>query len=157
MIIPKRICILGCDPGISGAIAFYFPETQERVIAEDIMVVAGHVACVSMADRIAQLRPDIAVIEGVGAMQGWGTSSTFKFGCAYGSMLGIIAAQHIPFHIVSPSVWKKYWKLDRDKEKSRALALRLFPICASQFARKKDHNKAEAALLARYGAETIFK
>jgi crossover junction endodeoxyribonuclease RuvC len=150
-------CILGCDPGISGAIAFYFPELPERVMSEDIMAVAGRVDAVSLADRIEQLLPDVAVIEGVGAMPGQGVSSTFKFGVAYGSLLGIVAAQHIPFHIVSPQTWKKYWKLDRDKEKSRALALRLFPTCAKQFARKKDHNRAEAALIARYGAEVICK
>ena len=150
-------CLIGIDPGISGAIAFYFPETQERVIAEDIPAVAGRVDSVTLADRIAQLRPDVAIIEGVGAMQGWGTSSTFKFGAAYGAVLGIVATLHIPFHIVSPASWKKYWKLDRDKEKSRALALRLFPICASQFARKRDHNRSEAALIARYGAEVICK
>jgi hypothetical protein len=150
-------CILGCDPGISGAIAFYFPEVPHRVLAEDIPALIGRIDAVTVADRIAQMSPDLAVIEGVGARPGQGVSSTFKFGVAYGSMLGIIATLHVPLHIVSPSVWKKYWKLDSDKERSRALAIRLFPECASQFSRKKDHHRSEAALLARYGAEVICK
>jgi crossover junction endodeoxyribonuclease RuvC len=34
-------CILGIDPGISGAIAFYFPGVPSRVCAEDVPVAAG--------------------------------------------------------------------------------------------------------------------
>jgi crossover junction endodeoxyribonuclease RuvC len=150
-------CIMGCDPGISGSIAFYWPEAPWRVIAEDIPALVGRIDAVTVADRIAQMKPDMAVIEGVGAMPGQGVSSTFKFGVAYGTLLGIIATLHIPLHIVSPAVWKKKYGLSRDKEKSRALALRLFPDCAHQFARKRDHNKCEAALIARYGAEVICK
>ncbi len=33
--------------------------------------------------------------------------------------------------------------------------LRLWPARADLFARKRDHNRAEAALIARYGAERI--
>ena len=36
------------------------------------------------------------------------------------------------------------------KEQCRPMALRLFPTCAEQFARKKDPGRAEAALLAYY-------
>jgi crossover junction endodeoxyribonuclease RuvC len=56
---------------------------------------------------------------------------------------------------VSPAVWKKHFKLPADKEASRALALPLFPATAEHFARKKDHGRAEAALIARYGSEVL--
>jgi hypothetical protein len=36
-------CVLGIDPDLSGAIAFYFPSTPDRVTAEDMPVVAGAV------------------------------------------------------------------------------------------------------------------
>jgi hypothetical protein len=36
-------CILGVDPGISGAIAFYFPAAPNRVAAEDMPIVASEV------------------------------------------------------------------------------------------------------------------
>jgi hypothetical protein len=38
------------------------------------------------------------------------------------------------------------------REASRALALRTFAATSQRFARKKDHGRAEAALLALYGA-----
>jgi crossover junction endodeoxyribonuclease RuvC len=151
------ICILGADPGISGAIAFYWSEAADRVIAEDFKTVAGQLDAYALAERIQQMGPDLAVVERVGAMPGQGVSSTFKFGRATGALDGILATLRIPVHFVSPSIWKKYWKLDKDKEKSRALAIQLFPVCANHFSRKKDHNRAEAALIARYGAEVICK
>ncbi len=55
-------------------------------------------------------------------------------------------------HFVTPSIWKKHYGLDADKEKSRLKALQLFPKSAAFFAKKKDHNKAEASLLASFGA-----
>jgi crossover junction endodeoxyribonuclease RuvC len=59
-----------------------------------------------------------------------------------------------PLHLVTPAKWKRYFGLDADKEKSRALALRLWPSRSDLFTRKRDHGRAEAALLARYFAET---
>lgn len=150
-------CILGVDPGVSGAIAFYWPEAPHRVIAEDFPTVYGRIDSLTLATRIRQLEPELAIVEAVGAMPGQGVSSTFKFGRATGALDGIFAAMCLPVRFVSSSVWKKHWRLGRDKEKSRALAIQLFPTCSKHFERKKDHNRAEAALIARYGAEVICK
>ena len=50
---------------------------------------------------------------------------------------------------VSPADWKRTFGLRRsDKDASRAAAARLFP--GADVARKKDHNRAEALLLAEY-------
>lgn len=46
-------------------------------------------------------------------------------------------------------------RLDADKERARALAIRLWPA-SRHFERKRDHGRAEAALLARFGAETLL-
>jgi hypothetical protein len=55
--------------------------------------------------------------------------------------------------IVEPSAWKKFHKLHgKDKEGSRQRALQLFPEADALLARKLDHGRAEAALLALYGA-----
>jgi crossover junction endodeoxyribonuclease RuvC len=148
-------CILGIDPGISGAIAFYFPGIPSRVAAEDIPVAAGEINAAGLAARIRRMRPDVAVIERVGAMPGQGVASMFKFGAAYGTVCGVLAALEIPTRRVAPVVWKKHFRLPADKEASRALALRLFPATAEHFARKKDHGRAEAALIARYGSEVL--
>jgi len=145
-------CIMGIDPGLSGAISFYFPSHPDRVIAEDMPIAGGEVDATTLAQRIKQLRPDVAILEVVGAMPKQGVSSTFKFGVSYGAVRGVLAALQIRTVLVSPSVWKKALRLDKDKEKSRALALRTFAATPEHFARKKDHSRAEAALLAMYGS-----
>jgi crossover junction endodeoxyribonuclease RuvC len=145
-------CICGIDPGLSGGVAFFFPAAPDRVLAEDIPVVAGELDCATLARRIIQMRPDVAIVERVSAMPGQGVSSTFKFGRAFGSILGVLAALEIRTVLVAPAVWKKHFRIDADKEKSRALALRTFAKTPEHFARKRDHNRAEAALLTLYGA-----
>lgn len=147
-------CILGIDPGASGAISFYFPSRPELIAAEDVPTVAGEVDAADLARRIRQMDPALAIIEQVGALPKQGVSSTFKFGMAYGTVRGVVAALAIPTHLVSPVRWKKHFRLDSDKEKARALAIRLWPSSA-HFGRKKDHGRAEAALLARYAAEVL--
>jgi hypothetical protein len=50
---------------------------------------------------------------------------------------------------VEPSVWKRRHKLrGKDKEGARQLAAQLFPSAHHLLARKKDHGRAEAALIA---------
>jgi crossover junction endodeoxyribonuclease RuvC len=148
-------CILGIDPGISGAIAFYFPEYPERISTEDMPIADGQVDAVTLSKRLTIMAPDICVMERVGAMPGQGVSSTFKFGRAFGTAIGVVGALKLPLIFVAPTKWKGHFRLSADKEQSRALALRLFPAISEQFERKKDHNRAEAALIARYSAETL--
>jgi crossover junction endodeoxyribonuclease RuvC len=117
-------------------------------------VAAGMVDCATLAARIRQMAPGLAIVERVASMPKQGVSSTFKFGTAYGAIIGILAALEIRTALVTPQVWKKHFRLDSDKEKGRALALRTFAKTPEHFARKKDHGRAEAALLALYGAIT---
>ena len=149
-------CILGLDPGVSGAIAFIFSDDPNRVAVEDVPVVAGEISAALLADRIKAFGPSIAMIERVSAMPGQGVSSMFGFGVSFGQARGVIGALNIPLHYVTPAKWKKHFRLSSDKEEARKLALHLFPSCSTSFARKKDHGRAEAALIARYGFETLF-
>ena len=148
-------CILGVDPGLGGAVAFYFP-AQGVVSVEDMPVAGSDIDPATLAARIAQMRPDIAIVEMVASRPGQGVASVFKFGCGFGMVRGVIAASGVPLHLVSPTKWKRVYGLDSDKERSRALALRLWPGRSDLFGRKKDHGRAEAALLARYAAERII-
>lgn len=50
--------------------------------------------------------------------------------------------------IVVPHVWKKAMGLTKVKDKSREMAMKLFPNLDFKF--KKDHDKAEAVLMAEY-------
>jgi hypothetical protein len=57
----------------------------------------------------------------------------------------------VPLEIIEPTAWKRFWKLPpKDKERSRQRALELFPSAHSLLARKLDHGRAEAALIALY-------
>ena len=71
-----------------------------------------------------------------------------------GSMLWeVLAAVHnIKLVPVKPQAWKRMFSLiNADKEASRATAIRQFPALGGQLKRKKDHNRAEALLIAEYG------
>jgi hypothetical protein len=111
-----------------------------HIMSEDVPILNKQLDPYAFAERLAQIKPDVVFIERVGAMLKQGVSSTFKFGLSNGLLLGVIAAQKIPVHLIAPTVLKRHFKLDSDKEKSRLLAIRLFPINASTFARKMDHN-----------------
>ena len=142
--------ILGVDPGITGGIAFLF---ANRVVAEDIPTAGGEVDVDTLVRRVREMQPALAIIERANAMPKQGVASTFKYGVAYGALRTVVALCNIPYRLVTPGKWKNHFGLDSDKEKSRALAIQFWPGCG-YFARKKDHGRAEAALIARYGAET---
>lgn len=148
---PEPTAILGVDPGITGGIAFLYPD---KVAAFDIPVAGGEVDVDELVRIVRARQVSFAVIERASAMPKQGVSSTFKFGVAYGSLRTVVALCEIPYRLVTPGKWKNHFGLDSDKEKSRALAIRLWPGCGF-FARKKDHGRAEAALIARYGAEVF--
>ena len=144
-------CILGVDPGVSGAVAFYYPEHPDRVVTEDVPVAAGEINVPTLRDLILEMKPGFAWVERVHSMPKQGVSSSFAFGMAFGTVRGVIQALGVPMELVTPQRWKKAYRLDSDKEKARALALRLWPM-SKQFSRKKDHGRAEAALIAKFGA-----
>jgi crossover junction endodeoxyribonuclease RuvC len=148
-------CILGIDPGLSGALGFFFPDDPKRVACEDMPIAGGSVDAVTLSRRITAMGPDVVVVELANSRPGQGVSSTFKFGRAFGTVVGAVGALNLPLHFVTPSKWKAHFRLSAEKEEARALALRLFPACGTQFERKKDHGRAEASLIARYGAEAL--
>lgn len=150
---------MGIDPGLSGAIAFYWPDEPQMITVSDMPVVAGFVDCARLGDLVRQMAPSFAVIEHAQAMRKegkpQGTSSGFNYGAAYGCIFGMLGALKIPHEKpILPIFWKRHFRLLKsDKEASRAVAIRLWPK-SDRFSRKKDHGRAEAALIARYWAET---
>jgi hypothetical protein len=142
--------ILGADPGLSGALAFLYDDG--RIEAFDTPVVANEVDADALVRIVRTRVPRLAVVERGQSMPRQGVASTFRYGVACGTLLAVIALCNVPCHPISPRKWN--FGLDADKEKSRALAIRLWPGCGL-FERKCDHGRSEAALLARYGAEAI--
>lgn len=155
--------VMGVDPGIRGGIAFLLNDPNRGTIFKnlppqlhcyDIPTVGSEVDVEEVCRLIRQHEPKLAVIERAGAMPSQGVSSTFKYGVAYGMLRGALTACNLPHHLVAPTQWKKRFALDRDKEKSRAMALRLWPG-TNFFGRKLDHGRAEAALIAKYGVDLL--
>jgi crossover junction endodeoxyribonuclease RuvC len=111
-----------------------------------------------MAYRIASsytLNTEVfAVLEAVHSMPKQGVASSFSFGRGLGIWEGILSALAVPYVKVAPQTWKKVMMADAphdNKDASRIIASRLFPQMEGYFTRKKDHNRAEALLMAEYG------
>jgi hypothetical protein len=89
------------------------------------------------------------VVERVGPMPKQGVSSTFKFGRGLGLVEGVLGGALVPISYVSPAVWNRHFGLAADKEQARQKAIKIWPASAADlFSRKKDHGRAEAALIA---------
>lgn len=149
--------VMGIDPGISGAVAFYFPMVPGRIAVDDVPVAGGEINVNELARQIRIHRPTLAVMEKVSAMPGQGVVSMFNFGRSYGDVRGVIGAMDVPLHFVTPQKWKKHFSLPADKEQCRLRAIRMFPNAAESFKLKKHDGRAEAALIALYGAEVLMK
>jgi len=143
-------CIMGLDPGASGAVAFYYPDSPQLISAYDVPLIDKRINAAALYDLIRDHSPELAVVEIVHAMPKQGVSSSFNFGMSYGVALGVVGALKVPTIHVSPTKWKKYFALSADKEQARAVAISKWPA-ALHFRRKKDNGRAEAALMAVYG------
>jgi len=95
------------------------------------------------------------VIEQVSAMPGQGVTSMFNFGQTFGAIKGICAALGLPIFFVRPSKWKKHFELiNSSKDSSRTKAIEMYPALSDHLAKKKDVNKSDAILIARFYSET---
>jgi len=150
--------IVGIDPGASGAVAIFDPEagTLEVYDMPTVQVERGGKTKREISAPLLAhiLRDDdcIAWLEKVGAMPGQGVSSMFQFGRSVGTVEGVLAALQMPLNYVTPQAWQKAVGVRGGKDGSRLRAIELFPKYANLFARKKDDGRAEAALIAWYGA-----
>jgi crossover junction endodeoxyribonuclease RuvC len=151
--------ILGVDPGIHGALALVEVngDACHIVDAIDIPTIGSkakeRVNVHAIQEWVLQHGPHRAFIERGQAMPRQGASSGYKFGRSVGALEAVIALCVIPLEIVEPSVWKRTLRLKgKDKELSRQRALELFPRAQHLLTRRKDHQRAEAMLLAYYGA-----
>lgn len=154
---------LGIDPGLNGAIVFHgpgathifdVPTVKRKVNGRTKSQIEPYAA----ARFIDMIRPDVkcAIIEQVNAMPAQGVTSSFNFGYVAGCMLGLVAANLIPIHTVTPAVWKRHFGLiGQDKDASRSAASRLAPNLSQHWALAKHDGRAEAFLLAVYGSKVI--
>ena len=158
--------ILGIDPGLSGAIAIL--ENKKVISLFDMPVMAegkknkkqlNSAQLVNIIKDNTVEKDEVAVVvEQVNAMPGQGVTSMFNFGQTFGAIKGVCAALKLPIFFVRPSKWKKYFELiNSSKDSSRTKAIEMYPSLSSQLAKKKDVNKSDAILIARYYYDTRLK
>lgn len=145
------MAILAIDPGLNNGIAVLDCERRLLLATEIPMIGEGankRLNLISFADILAQFPVGHAVIEDVAAMPKQGVSSMFRFGRAAGAIEGALAALKVPTTFVRPAIWKRdIGAKAKQAEDIRALAIQTWPDMAHRFARKLDHNRAEAALI----------
>ena len=160
----------GIDPGITGALVgvdedknvlFCF-DTPSKKIKEDGNRYDG----IEMG-KIIRWTADYAylrghniayIIERVGVMPRDGRVAAFSFGEGFGLWKGTLNGAKIPYGVVLPIVWKRsYGLIGKEKNASTELARQLYPeFGTTHLKRIKDHNRAEALLLARYGCCLLY-
>ncbi len=158
--------IIGIDPGLSGAIAFL--ENNKVLGIFDMPVMSEgkkNKKQLNSAQLVNIFRENmnneeetIVVVEQVNAMPGQGVTSMFNFGQTFGAIKGVCAALNLPIFFVRPSKWKKYFELlNSSKDASRTKVIEMYPKLSNQLTKKKDVNKSDAILIAKFYSETRFE
>ena len=158
--------IIGIDPGLSGAIAILEDDKIKEIFDMPVMAegkknkrqLNNALLVKLIKDNIKNYEDTVIVVEKVNAMPGQGVTSMFNFGQTFGAIKGISAALGLPIFFVRPAKWKKHFELiNSSKDASRTKAIEMFPSISEQLSKKKDVNKSDALLIARYYSETRFK
>ena len=151
--------IIGIDPGLSGGIAilddlkicdiFDMPIMSEGKKNKNQLNSAQLVNLINK--HILKKDETFVIVEQVSAMPGQGVTSMFNFGQTFGSIKGICAALGLPIFYVRPAKWKKHFELiNSSKDASRTKVIEMYPAISPRLTKKKDVNKADAILIARY-------
>jgi len=162
--------IFGIDPGVSGAICVLRKVNQIEVYEMPTMIdgkknkrqVNGAEVSNIFMKELQNLTSEDSwqsqvkvVVEHVTAMPGQGVTSMFNFGQSFGVIKGICAAMKLPIYFVRPTKWKKHFNLIKtNKDASRTKVIEIYPNISAKLSRKKDSNKADAILIARYFNDT---
>lgn len=166
--------VFGIDPGIFGAVALIrrlLPQPDDPPImvrlrlmsVDDVPItkaVTGRnevslIGVQELFDFGDKPKAD-AYIEDVHAAPGQGVSSMFRFGYATGALASACVAHGHTLRRITPQHWQHMANATgapslADPNNARARAAKLFPEQAALFERVKDHNRADAVLIAYAG------
>ena len=158
--------IIGIDPGLSGAIAVMHDKKVINMYDMPVMAEGKKNKRQLNSSQLVNILTDningdeeaIVVVEQVNAMPGQGVTSMFNFGQTFGAIKGVCAALKLPIFFVRPSKWKKHFELiNSSKDASRTKVIEMYPTLSSQLAKKRDVNKSDAILIAKFYFETKLK
>jgi crossover junction endodeoxyribonuclease RuvC len=155
--------ICGIDVGLGGAVAFIEPRGPAVREILDMPVhllkrggkAKREVDVAGLVGLFALRHVEHAFVELAGAMPRQGVASAFAFGKGFGIVLGVLAARGVPLTLVSAAKWKRTLQLPKGKAAARARASQLLPQAAHYWPLAKHDGRAEAALLALFGARLL--
>lgn len=157
--------VLGIDPGLAGALAVL--DFADDILAPSLVSVIDvptisegakrRVWIAPLTEWLMELNPAPVwgFIERAQAMPEQGASSGFIYGRAVGYIEATVLCAGIRLRTAEPQTWKRRLGLiGQDKEGSLRLAKELVRNIGDKrlLDRQKDHNRAEAMLIAIYGA-----
>ena len=153
--------VIGIDPGITGSICFFedgkvidlidMPNMADGKKQKKQVNGAQIYNEILLRTKNVEKKNIKVVIEHVSAMPGQGVTSMFNFGQSFGVLKGICSAMQLSMYFVRPAKWKRFFNLiNAEKDASRTKAIEIFPYISTQLSRKKDANKADAALIASF-------
>lgn len=152
---------LGIDPGLTGAVAAV--DSAGTCAVEDLPttpipgggLVKRRVDGLELARMLRHMVPDghacMVVIEDVQAIGGSAVQTMGSMMRSVGVIEATAEILRLPIKRALPRTWKKFYGLGAEKDASLQIARELYPLAAHKLARVKDHNRAEALLLAHYG------
>ena len=158
--------IIGIDPGLSGGIAVLDNNKVLDLFDRPVMAdgkknkkqLNSALLAKLIKESISNTSESAVIVEQVNAMPGQGVTSMFNFGQTFGAIKGICATLELPIFFVRPSKWKKHFELiNSSKDASRTKAIEMYPHLAEKLSKKKDVNKSDAILIARFYCETRLK
>lgn len=153
--------ILAIDIGAHGAAAL-LDEGGDLLAVEDLPTLDAGPACrpeISPALFAAIVRrwaPARAWIEHIGPRLGDRPAGAFAFGGSKATVEAVLATLGVPFRTITPATWKRVASIPPGREMkdlARSRAIERWPQHADLFARKLDHDRAEAALIGWVGLQ----
>lgn len=166
--------VLGVDPGGNGAFAIYDTDSRRLVSVEDMPVwfqAVGRrkrkridaLALAEQFDMYEVLGVELVVMEAVGGRTGQGAAAGFVFGYGVGLIYMAALYSRLVIETIPPATWKKIMnvpgKTKADDSAIIARADELFPHDRHLFRGERGGKKvdrAEAAMLARFGADHVL-
>lgn len=157
--------VLGCDPGINGAVGLLrfdaggFFESGDVYDMPTITVeVSGRArrrvdfhGCLNLMRALSYEDVALCAFEDVHGMGGQDGARAFEFGRGTAYLEAAVTTAGHPLRMVQPNIWKGAMRV-RGKASPRLEAQRLFPSLAGKFTRVADDGRAEACLIAAYAA-----
>lgn len=159
--------VIGIDPGLTGAVAvmdhngmravFDLPTMPVPGVGPKAMVqnkIDGRALCQLLLKHCpaSEGKPRV-FLEKVSTMGGANNAVQTQGSLmrSLGAIESVIECLNYPMEQVAPQTWKKPFGIGSDKSKALETARRLHPESLAELKRVKDHNRAEAVLLAHYG------